>query len=527
MKSRYLFFPCLTLLLLFLSTQVQAAPLDSAGLLDDILNRFAETAYLWADKIQSYARWLFWTLALISMVWTFAIMYMKGDGISSALTEIVRFFAVLGFFFFLVDNGPKIASDLLLSLRQLAASASKLPQGLSPSGIVDIGFDIVGRVLEQSSIWEPSDSIIGAFLAGIILCILALIAVNMLLLLITGWILTYAGILLLGFGGARWTSDIAIGYFKTVLGLGLQVFTMILIVGIGQSFIDQYYTAMGDGTVQLKSMFVMLVAAIVLLVLVNKVPPVIGGIVGGAQMGGIGSFGAGALVGAAAAAAAAAATMGAAAAAGATSAAGGMDALKAAFQSAQAAMAEEGGSGGSGGGMGGGGEDTGNVDATGGNQSGSGGGSESGTQGSSQGGSGGSSSGGSKGFAQSFSRAGRMAGHMANSLAEGMSARNAAKHESKMASARDAISQTAGGQLAAQIRAQTASRNAGPMVSDDVALQGAFASNNNNETGTDFAGDSLGGNDQAQNNSTDTGSVDEQKQQGSDEYEQFKNKQSF
>ncbi|EAX4489609.1 P-type conjugative transfer protein TrbL [Escherichia coli] len=521
MKSRYLFFPCLTILLFFLSTQVQAAPLDSAGLLDDILNRFAETAYLWADKIQSYARWLFWTLALISMVWTFAIMYMKGDGISSALTEIVRFFAVLGFFFFLVDNGPKIASDLLLSLRQLAASASKLPQGLSPSGIVDIGFDIVGRVLEQSSIWEPSDSIVGAFLAGIILCILALIAVNMLLLLITGWILTYAGILLLGFGGARWTSDIAIGYFKTVLGLGLQVFTMILIVGIGQSFIDQYYQAMGDGTVQLKSMFVMLVAAIVLLVLVNKVPPVIGGIVGGAEMGGIGSFGAGALVGAAAAAAAAAATMGAAAAAGATSAAGGMDALKAAFQSAQAAMAEEGGSGSAGGGMGGGGEDTGSVDATGGNTSGS----DNGSGGS--GGSGSNAGGGSKGFAQSFSRAGRMASHMASSLADGMAARNASNHQAKMSAARDTIAQTAGGQLAAQIRAQTAARQSGPMVSDETAFQGAFASNSSADTGSDFSGDSVSGSDQSQNNGADTGSVNEQNPQGGDEYEQFKNKQSF
>ncbi len=45
-----------------------------------------------------YGTWLFWSLALISMVWTFGMMAMQGDGINTALAEIVRFFVVIGFF---------------------------------------------------------------------------------------------------------------------------------------------------------------------------------------------------------------------------------------------------------------------------------------------------------------------------------------------------------------------------------------------------------------------------------------------
>ncbi|EAQ9863234.1 P-type conjugative transfer protein TrbL [Salmonella enterica] len=477
-------------MLILISTQVQAAPLDSAGLLDDILNRFANVASNWAGTIQNYATWIFWSLAVISMVWTFAMMAMQGEGLSAALAEVVRFFAVLGFFFYLLKNGPAISVDIQDSLRQLAANASGLSKSFSPSGIVDIGFDIVSRVVDQSSIWSPADSTVGLILAGVILCVLALVGVNMLLLLITGWILSYGGIFLLGFGGSRWTSDIAITYFKTVLGIALQLFTMVLIVGIGKSFIDQYYQAMGADAVQMKSMFVMLVASIVLLVLVNKVPPMVGSIVGGASMQGIGGFGAGAIIGAAAAAGAAIATAGAAAAAGAANAAGGASALKAAFESAQAAMAEESGSGGSGG--------------------------------SSAGSSSGSASGGSQGFASSFSRAGRMASHMASSLADGMAARNAAKHDSKISAAKDTIAQTAGGQLASQIRSQTAARQSGPMVSDDTAMQGAFASNDT-ASANQFGGDGLSGSQP----DTDTGSAESQTPQGSDEYEQFKNKQNF
>ncbi|WP_407238547.1 hypothetical protein [Escherichia coli] len=59
---------------------------------------------------------------------------------------------------------------------------------------------------------------------------------------------------------------------------------------------------------------------------------------------------------------------------------------------------------------------------------------------------------------------------MASSLADGMAARNAASMTQNQRG-KDTIAQTAGGQLASQIRAQTAARQSGPMVSDDTAMQ--------------------------------------------------------
>lgn len=115
---------------------------------------------------------------------------------------------------------------------------------------------------------------------------------------------------------------------------------MILLIGIGKSFIDQYYKAFKAGTPDLNSLCVLLVASVVLLTLVNKLPPMLAGIVGsGGQSSGIGSFGAGAAIGAATMAASAAASAGASALAGATQATGGMSALSAAFKSAQMGMA--------------------------------------------------------------------------------------------------------------------------------------------------------------------------------------------
>ena len=94
-------------------------------------------------------------------------------------------------------------------------------------------------------------------MAAVILIILTLISVNMVLLLVSGWILAYAGIFFLGFGGSRWTSDIAINYYRTVLGVAISLFAMVLLVGIGKTFLDDYYIQMSGG-LSLKEMSVLM-----------------------------------------------------------------------------------------------------------------------------------------------------------------------------------------------------------------------------------------------------------------------------
>lgn len=312
------------------------AAIDSAGILDNVLARYSTAAATWGKIITTRATWLFWTLTVISMVWTFGMMALRKADIGEFYAEFVRFTIFTGFYWWLLQNGPSFATSIMQSLRQIGAEATGLGNTLAPSGIVDIGFDIFYKVLDKSSVWSPIDTAIGMVISGSILIVFALIGVNMLLLLISGWILAYAGVFFLGFGGSRWTSEMAISYFKTVLNIAAQLFTMILLVGIGKSFVDQYYSSMSGGIV-LKELAVMLVVAVVLMTLVNKVPGLIGSLAGG-HTGSLGTgFGAGAAVGAAMMGAAAAATAGAAIAAGATGLAGGAQALMAAYSKASAA----------------------------------------------------------------------------------------------------------------------------------------------------------------------------------------------
>lgn len=354
----------LFLWLALFSAQAFAA-VDSVGVLNNVLLKFETASATWKTIMTTRATWLFWLLVVISMVWTFGLMALRKADIGEFFAEFIRFTMFTGFYWWLLLNGPEFAVDIIKSVRMIGAQASGLPDDLTPSGIVDVGFDIFFKVLDKSTAWKPMDSLFGMLLGIAILLMFALIGVNMLLLLVSGYLFAYAGVFILGFGGSKWTSEMAIGYYKSILNIALQLMAMVLIIGVGRSFIDDYYTAMSAG-VKLKEMGVMIVVAASMLFLVAKVPPQVGALAGGTT-GNLGSnFGVGAAMGAAAMGAAAIATAGAAIVAGAAGAGGGIQALMAAYSKASAAESAGGGTGslltaasGGGGGGGGGGGDAG------------------------------------------------------------------------------------------------------------------------------------------------------------------------
>lgn len=442
-----------------------AAPMN-ANVVDSVMGKYQTAAGAWGNVMVSYGSWLFWGLALISMVWTYGMMAMRRADIQEFFAESIRFFGTLGFFWWILYNVPAIGDAIVKSMWMIGAKAIGQATDFTPGGIVQIGYDIFAKALDQSSAWSPIDSVVGLLMALVVMVVLTIVGVNLLLVFVSAWIVIYGGVFFLGFGGSRWTSDIAISFYKHVLAIGAELMVMLLLIGIGKTFINEYYSSMSAG-IALKEMAVMLIAAFVLMYLTNKIPPRIAGIVGVGGVGSIGGVGVGSLMAAASMTAGAAASAGSAVIAGATSAAGGASALKAAFQSAQQNMAEGSGmfSGSGGGGSGGLGGGSGGSGSLGGGASSSSGG----------------SGGGSGGFSSFMSNAGRFAADMGSNLAKGTGQVAKDKAASMMDSAKERIGQTTGGRIAAAIRG-------GPDYRDSAGADTAS-----------FAGDSLGaGNDRHQ-----------------------------
>lgn len=338
----------ITGIFLLLYSAGAAAQLTNQGMLDQVVTEFSTRATGWQTVVMNAAMWLFWTLGIISLVWTAGMMILRKADIGEFFAEFIRFILFFGFFLWLLRNGPTFASSIIQSLQRIGEQASGV-SSVTPSGIVDVGFMIWKQAVSNLSAWSPIDSFVGAALSAGIMVLLAVIAINMLLLLVSAWMLMYGGIFFLGFGGSRWTSDMAINYYKTVLGVAVQLFTMILLIGIGNDLLSSFYAKMSKGTLNFEELGVMLIFCVALLLLINRIPPLLAGIITGSGVGstgGIGNFGAGTVVGAAMGAAGVAASAagmaGAAAMGGATNIAGGASAIKAAFQSAQASMSSSG-----------------------------------------------------------------------------------------------------------------------------------------------------------------------------------------
>lgn len=472
MKKYFILFAALFGITFIVANTVYADTISSANITEDILLKFKGAAEHWSGVIQSAASRLFWSLVVISMVWTFGMMALRKADLGEFFAEFTRFTIFTGFFWWLLTNavtGMNIAGTIISSLMQLGAEAGGLSSTkMGPSAVMDLGFEILDITLSAAArlSWrEFATSFTLNTVAFIVLIILALVAVNILLLLISSWFLLYGGIFLLGFGGARWTTDIAINYYKTVLGLALQLMAMILITAIGKQIMLDFRSQIMTGDISVKELAVFLVASVILLFLVNKIPPLLAGIITGASIGGggIGSTaGVGALAAAASMTAAAIATGGAAIASGAAATAGGGQALMAAFSQANSNVSQGkdilsslGGSGGGGtsgeSNSSGSAENTPFASAAGfSSSSGGGGSSGDGASGSSKAsGSSGSSGTSSKGAGggSGMAKAGRIAADATANLTKG--AAGVAKNKI-MAS----ISQTTGGKIASAIKNQ-------------------------------------------------------------------------
>jgi type IV secretory pathway TrbL component len=140
--------------------------------------------------------------------------------------------------------------------------------------------------------WLQPESIVAPIIiAVIILIVCALIAVNMMLLLCAAWIVLYAGLIFLGFGGCRWTSDMAINYYRTVLGVGVSLMTMQLIIGIGVQFL-QDLVASTSQNLDAGQLGILMCATIILAVISHRLPHMVAGmVVGGGHNGAIGGVG--------------------------------------------------------------------------------------------------------------------------------------------------------------------------------------------------------------------------------------------
>jgi type IV secretion system protein VirB6/type IV secretion system protein TrbL len=286
--------PVIVLLVVFVLSAPEVACAQTAnvqGVVDTLLAKYKNAGQTWANTIQQAATNLFWLLATISLGWTCISMSIKQSDLVEIVAELCRYIMFTGLFYWLLLNGPTFAHDILVSLWQVGGNAAGTGQAIYPGKLINLGMQVYQQTLQHVNWLQPESIVAPIIIAIIILIVCALIAVNMMLLLCAAWIVLYAGLIFLGFGGCRWTSDMAINYYRTMLGIGVALMTMQLIIGIGVQFL-QDLVASTSQTLDASQLGILLCAVIILAVISHRLPHMVAGmVVGGGHNGAIGGVG--------------------------------------------------------------------------------------------------------------------------------------------------------------------------------------------------------------------------------------------
>lgn len=267
--------------------------LANMQVLTNTIQGFMRVTSRWKEVFFKAATDLFWILAPIGLVWRGGQIILRGEGLTEALAEFVRFSIFLGFYWWLLQNGVAMATDILNSLTSLAHKASET-DGIDPSNIINLGFTTFNKVVDLYYL-NVSFTNIGADLllfacllfAALFACLCAVIAIRILLAILAVWFLIYAGIFILGFGSTSWTSDMAINYFRTVLVASIRLATIILIVGVFKTILETINNTLSATTTQpnvvgnLNDMLELIVTALMMYLLIKTIPELLGSLAKG------------------------------------------------------------------------------------------------------------------------------------------------------------------------------------------------------------------------------------------------------
>lgn len=307
---------------------VSSALAADAPVFDNLLSKFQDSAQQWEAIMLSAAETIFWLLASISLTWRLIQRTVEGVDIPSLFRELFWPVFFTGFYYFLLQNGANIAAAILSTFMQLAERGSAITGvstlAFSPSGIMALGDEIWWEVLRTSgkgliySMIPTSDAgllanLLGVFVSFGIWLLMALIAIDVLILLIAAWVLLYGGLFVLAFGGgfAFGFHSYAVNYFRSIIALGFQLLGTGLIVTVGTSIMQTELISFRQGF-DLSTIMGFLLVAIAMKMVVSSIPPMLSGMING-NVGSLGPKGegiVGGILGAGGAAAATAVSMG-------------------------------------------------------------------------------------------------------------------------------------------------------------------------------------------------------------------------
>jgi len=254
----------------------------NADVIQSLQDEFRNQTGTWFGPLKSIAIWLLISLATIAWAWSAGQMVLRNADLQEFVVELVRLVIFVGFFLALILNAETWSTALINGFMWTGnqAAGTSITGDINPAAILERGFIVGARIIEASGRFTY---LAFAILALVALVLYALIAAHALLVMAEMYIVTAAGVLMLGFGGSQWTADYAKRYITYCVSVGAKLYVLFLIVGLGEQFI--YNWAIGQDKSQFSIVLAILGVLVMLVILVKMIPDIIQGIINGTYIG--------------------------------------------------------------------------------------------------------------------------------------------------------------------------------------------------------------------------------------------------
>jgi type IV secretion system protein TrbL len=298
------------------ATLLFAAP-ARANFLDTFLHQYQTASSSWDSSLTNAATRLFWLLASIEFAAGAINWVLQNSDVQSFSAAMIRkIIGISGFYLLLIgatsaspfgEPWPQAIMDSFTQLGAQAAGNSSPYIGTttspgSPGQVFMVGIQIAVQVVTVSESLSgllngPFYAFVSASVALVIVSAFAFITTLIIITLIESYIVLHAGILLLGLGGSRYTQDFVNKYFAYAMAVGIKIFTLYLIVGIGTTISSnwiQQISSISDIADLLQALFSLTAGTIVFCYLTYSIPTIAGTMLSGSpQLSAGGLIGAG------------------------------------------------------------------------------------------------------------------------------------------------------------------------------------------------------------------------------------------
>lgn len=237
MKLRAALFATVAVLVVLAAAGVAHAQASEPQVLDGIANQYRDASRVWRPRLVPIAQQLFMLLAAIEFVISGAIWALRRDSLDDIAAKFLLKFTLIAFLLALITGFtywiPPIVNGFAAAGERAIGSAGTI----SPSGIIDIGRETSLTMLQTMDVGvmlrDPAMAVYGALAALFVgLCYVA-IAAQLVLVLVESYVILGGGVLFLGFAAFRGTAAFAENLVGYMFGVGIKIFLLYLIVGLG------------------------------------------------------------------------------------------------------------------------------------------------------------------------------------------------------------------------------------------------------------------------------------------------------